>query len=73
MIKKLDGVGPMDNRPSINKIYNFVKKERKIKWHLTPDTGHVVVGEHSLKVSSLALMVIDLWHFEEWMNKWMNK
>ena len=47
---KLDGVGPVDNRPSTNKLYHFVrKKEEKNKnqnkkietcdmWHVTCDT-----------------------------------
>ena len=28
--KKLDGVGPVDNRPSSNKLKNFVKKKKNI-------------------------------------------
>ena len=30
---KLDGVWPVDNRPSTNYPYHFVKE----KWHVTPD------------------------------------
>ena len=26
--KKLDGVGPVDNRPSTNKLHHFVKKNK---------------------------------------------
>ena len=37
---KLDGVGPVDNRPSTD------------KWHVTPDMWHIVEGEHSLKISA---------------------
>ena len=29
-LKKLDGVGPVDNRPSPDKLHNFVKKKKKI-------------------------------------------
>ena len=29
MLYKLDGVGPVDNRPSINKLYQFIKKKEK--------------------------------------------
>ena len=30
---KLDGVGPVDNRPSTDKIYHFVRKKKiKIKY-----------------------------------------
>ena len=27
--KKLDGVGPVDNRPSTDKLHPFVRKKRK--------------------------------------------
>ena len=47
---KLDGVGPVDNRPSTDKLQHFVHKEKKkIKqkknvtcdtWHVTRDTWH---------------------------------
>ena len=45
-ISKLDGVGPVDNRPSTNKLHHFVpKKKFKIKknytWDVTRDTWHV--------------------------------
>ena len=32
--EKLDGVGPVDNRPSTDQLHRFVKK----KIHVTPDT-----------------------------------
>ena len=38
--KKLDGVGPVDNRPSTNKLQHFVLKKEKEKsdmLHLTCD------------------------------------
>ena len=35
---KLDGVGPVDNRPSTNKLQHFVKKKM---WHVTCDMWHV--------------------------------
>ena len=38
---KLDGVGPVDNRPSTNKLHHFVKKRTKKMWHMTCDTCHV--------------------------------
>ena len=32
---KLDGVSPVDNRPSIDKLHHFVKEREKIDmWHL---------------------------------------
>ena len=47
--QKLDGVGPVDKRPSTNKLHHFVQKEKKKKkwcvahdmWHLTCDMWHV--------------------------------
>ena len=43
---KIDGVGPVDNRPSTDKLLHFVpKKKKKIvtcdTWHVTRDTWHV--------------------------------
>ena len=38
---KLDGVGPVDNRPSIDKLQNFVKKEEEKKLNVTCDMRHV--------------------------------
>ena len=29
LTKKLDGVGPVDNRPSTEKLHQFVKKRKK--------------------------------------------
>ena len=39
---KLDGVGPVDNRPSTTKLHHFVRKKRKTivtydTWHMTRD------------------------------------
>ena len=53
-IIKLDGVGPVDNRPSTDKLHQFVKNEEEKKrvwqiknnkkkndmWHVTRDTWH---------------------------------
>ena len=43
---KLDGVGPVDNRPSTDKLHQFVPppKKNKItfdKWHVTRDIWHL--------------------------------
>ena len=35
---KLDGVGPVDNRPSTDKLHQFVKKKKNYMWHATHDT-----------------------------------
>ena len=35
--KKLDGIGPVDNKPSTDKLHHFVQK----KWHVTRDMWHV--------------------------------
>ena len=62
LLSKLDGVGPVDNRPSTDKFHHFVPKKKKKKrdmwhvtcdmWHVTRDTWHVWGGEHSLKISA---------------------
>ena len=42
---QLDGVGPVDNRPSTNKLNHFVKKEEQEQkcdmWHMTRNMWHV--------------------------------
>ena len=38
LFSKLDGVGPLDNRPSIDKLHHFVQKKGK---NLTCHTSHV--------------------------------
>ena len=44
-IRKLDGVGPVDNRPSTNKLHHFIQKKKNKKkcdiWHVTCDMWHV--------------------------------
>ena len=38
---KLDGIGPVDNRPSTKKLHHFVQEKKKKKncdmWHMTCD------------------------------------
>ena len=63
-VLKLDGVGPVDNRPSTKNLHNSVKKKM---WHVTHDTWHVtcdmwhMIGEGRWaffqNISSLALTV----------------
>ena len=55
LIDKLDGVSPVDNIPSTDKLHHFVPPppKKKYMWHMTPDTWHVVGGEHFLKISAL--------------------
>ena len=74
--KKLDGVGPVDNRPSIDKLHHLVQQKKKT-WHVTPDMLHVTHDmwhvthdlfgglKFSQNVSSLALTVCDLLYYEE--------
>ena len=85
---KLDGVGPVDNRPSSNKLHHFVRKKSDM-WHVTPDMWHVTrymwhvtrLGgwTFSQNFSSLAFTVCDLWYYEDLeekddsMNKWINE
>ena len=42
--QELDGVGPVDNRISIDKLHHFVKKKLLVThdmWHMTCDTWHM--------------------------------
>ena len=66
---KLDGVGPVDNRPSTDKLHQFVQK-KIIMWHVTCDMWHVTHDlfggwTFSQNFSSLALPVCDLWYYED--------
>ena len=61
---KLDGVGPVHNRPSTDKFHHFVKKNLNQKndvWH------GICCGEwtFSENLSSLALPVCVLWYYED--------
>ena len=59
---KLDGVGPVDNRPFTNKLHHFVQKNKKTcdTWHVTCDMWHV--------------MTCDTWHVthDMWLVVWGN-
>ena len=56
---KRDGVGPVNNRPSIDLLNHFVKKNGTCDmwhmtcdmWHVIHDMWHVVGGEHFLNKS----------------------
>ena len=39
---KIDGVSPVDNRPSVNYLNKFLKKKYIYILHMTHDTQHVV-------------------------------
>ena len=41
VLNKLDGVGPVDNRPSADKLHRFVRKKERRKWHVICDMWHV--------------------------------
>ena len=80
-LDELDGVGPVDNRPSTDKLHHFVpkKKKRKNMWHVTCDMWHVTCDvtldtwhetclggwTFSQNFSSLALTVCDFWYYED--------
>ena len=89
LLIKLDGVGPVDNRPFTDKLHQFVKKKIKCDmWHMTRDTCHLpcdmwhmthrVGWTFSQNLSSLALPVWD-WECLEhiltkgWVNQWISK
>ena len=55
ILNKLDGVGPIDNRPYTDKLHHFVKKKKNVTcdtWHMTRGMLHVWGGEHFLKISA---------------------
>ena len=77
---KLDGVGPVDNRPYTNRLHHFVWKKTKKTcdiwhvthdtdmWHVTRDMWHVTCcggWTFSQNFSSLDLTVCDLWYYED--------
>ena len=85
---ELDGVGPVDNRPSTDKLHHFVCDMWHVTrdmwhvtrdmWHVTRDTGHMTCfGGWTFyeNFSSLALTVCDLWYYEDLEEKadWMNQ
>ena len=65
---KLEVVGPVDNRPSTNKLHHFFPKKIHVThdmchvthnmWQVTRDMWHVVAGEHSIKISARFWFVI---------------
>ena len=75
----LDRVGPIDNRPSTDKLCHFVRKKQSDMGHVTCDRLHMtcntwhmthemlVGGKVNIlsKFSSLALTVCDLWYYED--------
>ena len=70
--RKLDGIGPVDNRPSTDKLHHFVKKKyiyihvTHDMWHVTRDMWHVTSDMlHVTRFSFLAPTVCDLWYHED--------
>ena len=63
-VTKLDGVGPVDNRPSTDKLYQFVwKKKNKLTWDMWYVTCDMFGGggwTFSQNFGSLPLTVCDL-------------
>ena len=59
---KLDGVGPVDNRPSSDKLHHFVREKKSIKrWHMTRDMWHVT--HDTCHVTCYTWHIIsDMWH-----------
>ena len=85
LIFKLDGVGPVDNKPSTKKLHHFVKKQKtwqvtRDKWHMTPDRWHLtrdmrhmVGGEHSFKMSAPQLLRFGIYSVLKILNKMMTQ
>ena len=78
---KLDGVGPVDNRPSTDKFHHYVQKKRKKKkndmWHVTRDmfVGGVNILSNFQLPSSYRLWFMILWRSggKGWLNEWINE
>ena len=52
--KKLDGVGPVDNRPSTKKLHHSVKKNVTCDtWHMTCDMWHVTCDKWNMSFDML--------------------
>ena len=85
---KLDRVGPVDNRPSTNKLHHFVKKKSDMQhvthdmWHMTHDmqrvTCDMVRGVNILSKfqprSSSGLWLMIFWRLggKGWLTQWIN-
>ena len=70
---KLDGVGPVDNRPSTKKLHYFVRD----MWHVRCDTCHVTRDTFGGGVNILSKFQLPgsyLWHYEDLEEKddWIN-
>ena len=62
MVNKLDGVGPVDNRPSTNKLHQFVKKKQKNMWHVTRDKAQYFCNINLWKIAKYYMQYF--WNFE---------
>ena len=60
---KLDGVGPVDNRPSTDKLHHFLEKKRIFfdMWHMTCDTWHMTYDTWHV-TCDMWNVTCDMWH-----------
>ena len=79
-VLKLDGVGPVDNRTSTDKLHHFVRKNikklKKYMWHVTRDMfGGVKILSKFQLPSSYCLWFMLLWRSgrKGWLNQSMNE
>ena len=62
LFRKLDGAGPVDNRPSTNKLHHLVPKKMTCDtWNVTHDTWHVTCDTRHVTQ--------DMWHVT-WCGGW---
>ena len=86
ILDKLDGVGPIKNRPSIDELNHFLWKNAqkthvthgmwhvtRDMWHVTGDMWHVVWGEHSIKMSAPYLLWFVIYDILKILRKRMNE
>ena len=78
--EKLDGVGPVDNRPSTDKLHHLSerrkKKEKNYMWHVTCDTWHVTRDmshvTHSVGWTfsqNFSFLALPVWDWEDILGK----
>ena len=64
---KLDGVGPVDNRPSTNKLHHLTPPPPKKKdiWHMTHDTVHMICDTWHMTCHMVHMTCCGGWKFSQ--------
>ena len=73
--RKIDGVGPVNKKPSTNYLHHFVQEKKRKKWdmwHVTRDSWQVGGGEPSLLIQLLRFFE-NIFTKDHQMNELMNE